>query len=377
MGTMSARRAEGTGRTLRYVPDYAVPPGETLEERLEELGMSQSELARRTGRPEKTINEIVRGKAAITAETATQLERVTGITARLWLNLEADYRAALVRQDEHERLRGQVSWLDSFPYAALVKREIVRDASDPVERLIEALRFFGVASIEAWQGMWDEMQAAYHHSVAFMSKDKALAAWLRCGEIEAQAIACAPYNRTTFLRVLREIRSMTVQRFDVVWDRLVEMCASAGVALVFTRELPGTHVSGSARWLGSQKAIVQLSLRYLTDDQLWFAFFHESAHIVLHGKRERFISTDIDEENAEGNAEAEASAWAAEFLIPSRDLESFIERGAFDLASIRNFAIALGIAPGIVVGQLQHRKAIPFNRANRLKQRYRWASSEE
>jgi len=377
MGTVSAGRAEGAGRNLPYVPDYAVPPGETLEEALEELGMSQSELARRTGRPEKTINEIIKGKAAITAETATQLERVTGIAARLWLRLESDYRAALVRQAEREQLRGQIGWLESFPYSALVKRGLLRDASDPVDRLVEALRFFGVASIDTWRGMWTETQAAYHHSAAFTSDEKALAAWLRCGEIEAQKTTCAPYDRAQFLRVLREIRALTSQRFEVIWDRMVELCASAGVALVFTQELPGTHVSGATRWLGPRKAILQLSLRYLSDDQLWFAFFHEGAHIVLHGKRERFLSTDLVENSPIEDVEIEASNWAAEFLIPPKDLHSFIERGILDIVSIRTFAAALGIAPGIVVGQLQYRKAIPFNRANQLKQRYRWTSAQE
>lgn len=377
MGTVSAGRAEGAGRALRYAPDYAVPPGETLEERLEELWMSQSELARRTGRPEKTINEIIRGKAAITAETATQLERVTGIDARLWLNLETDYRAALVRQAERERLRDQVGWLDGFPYRSLVKRDLVRDVNDPVDRLIEALRFFGVASVEAWEALWVDTQVAYHHSVAFTSKEKALAAWVRCGEIEAQGIECAPFSKPEFLRVLREIRSMTSQRLDLIWDNLVEMCAGVGVALVFTRQLPGTHVSGSTRWLGQYKAILQLSLRYLSDDQLWFALFHEGAHIVLHGKRERFISVDDVGDPTEQEAEAEASDWAAEFLIPRREMASFIQRGAFDLASIRIFAAALGIAPGIVVGQLQRRDILGPSRGNQLKQRYRWDTSEE
>ena len=68
-----------------FVPDYTVSPGESLLETLETLGMSQTELARRTGRPIKTINEIIQAKAAITPETAIQLERVLGVPASYWL----------------------------------------------------------------------------------------------------------------------------------------------------------------------------------------------------------------------------------------------------------------------------------------------------
>ena len=69
---------------IEYVPVVVTPPGDTLREALDEIGMTQAELARRMGRPKKTINEIVRGKAAITHETALQLERVLDIPAHFW-----------------------------------------------------------------------------------------------------------------------------------------------------------------------------------------------------------------------------------------------------------------------------------------------------
>jgi len=74
-------------------PDVAIPPGEFLAEEIEERGLSQKELARRMGRPINTINEIINGKKAITAETALQLEEVMPeIPARFWLNLETDFQ---------------------------------------------------------------------------------------------------------------------------------------------------------------------------------------------------------------------------------------------------------------------------------------------
>lgn len=78
--------------------DAVIPPGEILEEELEARGMTQKELAHHMGRPVQTINEIVRGKRALTAETALDLERVLGIEAGLWVRLEGEYRLALVRR---------------------------------------------------------------------------------------------------------------------------------------------------------------------------------------------------------------------------------------------------------------------------------------
>mgnify|MGYP001591444739 CR=1 FL=1 len=49
----------------QYTPDQISPPGETLAEKLDELGMSQAELAQRMGRPQKTVGEIIYGKITI------------------------------------------------------------------------------------------------------------------------------------------------------------------------------------------------------------------------------------------------------------------------------------------------------------------------
>ena len=81
----------------RLHSDMPIPPGEFLREHLEETGMSQAELARRLGRPRQAVNEIIRGKKAITAETALQLERVLSTPAHIWLGLEQEYRLVLAR----------------------------------------------------------------------------------------------------------------------------------------------------------------------------------------------------------------------------------------------------------------------------------------
>ena len=83
-----------------YIPDQVSPPGETLDELLEARGMSQAQLAGRTGHSKKMINEIIQGKAPISAETALQLELVLGIPAHFWLTREQHYRESLARQEQ-------------------------------------------------------------------------------------------------------------------------------------------------------------------------------------------------------------------------------------------------------------------------------------
>jgi HTH-type transcriptional regulator / antitoxin HigA len=92
----------------RVSAGIAIPPGATLAEEIEMRGISQSELARRMSRPVQALNEIIRGKKAITAETALGLEDVLGVSADFWLRLEADYqltRARLARRGPARRGR--------------------------------------------------------------------------------------------------------------------------------------------------------------------------------------------------------------------------------------------------------------------------------
>ena len=84
----------------KFEPNFAVPPGKTLFETLEELRMSQADLARRTGRPKKTINEIIKGIIQITPDTAIQFEHALGVPANFRINLENNYRETLARIKE-------------------------------------------------------------------------------------------------------------------------------------------------------------------------------------------------------------------------------------------------------------------------------------
>ena len=86
--------------SYKYEPDYAVPPGWILEERLDARQMSQAEFARRCGRSPKLISDIIAGKAAIHPKTALQFQKVLGLDARVWLPAyDSDYRLHRERDD--------------------------------------------------------------------------------------------------------------------------------------------------------------------------------------------------------------------------------------------------------------------------------------
>jgi HTH-type transcriptional regulator / antitoxin HigA len=362
----------------QYMPNYASPPGDTLQEVLEERGMSQAELAERTGRPKKTINEIINGKAAITPETALQLERVLGIPASFWNNRERHYREALARIEEQERLQKQVSWLNAFPVKAMIKLGWIQCYQDKVEQLGEVLNFFAVASPEQWEAIWCSTDVFFRKSQAFQSDLSAVTAWLRRGEIEAAKIPCAIYDANKFKEALQQIRPLTVEPPQNFQKEVVRLCAEAGVAVVFVPQIPKTRTSGATRWLNPHKALIQLSLRYQTDDHLWFSFFHEAGHILLHGKRDVFLEGKSVQGAEEEEREQEANKFAADILISPAELKRFLASDRQrNKAGILQFATEIGIAPGIVVGRLQHDGVFPANYCNDLKQKFEWVFDEQ
>ena len=353
----------------QFKPDYAVLPGDTLKETIDALGMSQADLAERTGRPKKTINEIIQGKAAITPETALQLEKVLGVPANFWNNLQRNYEESLARISEQNSLEKHVAWLKKIPVVALIKNGWIKKHNDEVQQLREVLSYFGVATPMSWEDRWmGEAQVAFRKSKLFKSDPGSVSSWLRMGEIIAQKTKCQPYEANKFKEALNTIRTLTKESPEVFEPELKRLCAEAGVVVVLAKELPKLRTSGATWWFNSDKAVIQLSLRYKSNDQLWFSFFHEAGHILKHGKKEFFIEDSVVSEK-----EKEADEFASNFLIPKHQLDGFLSANALPSKSaIRNFAASLNIAPGIVVGRLQHEKKLPFTHCNDLKCGLKW-----
>ncbi len=361
--------------TEGFFPDYASPPGESLEDVLEERGMSQAELSERTGLARKTVNEIIKGKAPITADSALHLERVLGLPAHFWNRRERIYREHLARLQERDRMKEWTDWLASIPCREMQKRGWIEKKQNDVDQLQAVLRFFGVASPREWQNIWMEpANVVFRRSLKFESEPGHLAAWLRYGEMRALSSDCDSFDERRFRASLQDARGLTRELPEAFMPVLKEKCAAAGVVVALVPQLPKARVSGVTRWLRKDLALIQLSLRYKTNDHFWFTFFHEAAHILLHGKRDIFM--EGGEDDSQNDKEEEANRWAADFLVPRNRYDRFVKAGSFTRETVVALADELGIAPGILVGRLQLDGHLPYNRMNQLKKRFTWVAMD-
>ncbi|NTV67010.1 MAG: HigA family addiction module antidote protein [Chlorobaculum sp.] len=327
-------------------------PGDTLAEHLEYTGMSQAELAARMGRPKKTINEIIRGKAEITSETAIQLERVVGIPANLWMGLERNYRLRLAEIDAAEALLETEAWAKQFPLAAMKKLGWSSFEDGIVSSAQAVLAFFNVASPEVYDNVCHKQlyATAYRMSEKCSKDPYAMAAWLRQGERQAESLQAAAYDKKAFEEALLDIKTRLVVMDDGFLAGLQERCLRAGVKVVFTPCLQKAPLNGSTRWL-NDTPLIQLSDRFKRNDIFWFTFFHEAAHILKHNKKDVFI--EGMEYSCDGKKkEAEADAWAGDYLIGRKEERRMLETPLFVKEDFERFAAEIGTHPAIVAGRL-------------------------
>jgi HTH-type transcriptional regulator / antitoxin HigA len=356
----------------QFEPDYAVPPGATLKETLDAKGLTQTDLCARTGMSDKVINQIVNGVAPITLDTADKLELAIGVPATFWNRLELGYREALARTEAAKNLESDVAWLKEIPVKELIERGYIDSCEDKSGLVRQVLRFFGVSNVDAWRETWAKPAVQYRGGQAQKRHPGKVAAWLRMGEIEAERIPCGSYDPKRFRESLIELKKYLDRSVKEWYPAMIRLCAEAGVAVVFIKEIPGASLSGATKWISKDKAILMLSLKYKTDDQVWFSFFHEAVHIVRHGKKQVFIE---DGEDSEDDLEREADTLARETLIPNRYASEFpLLKSRLD---IERFAKRIGVSSGIVVGRLQMGGFMPHSFCNDLKVKLQWPQSKK
>lgn len=359
-----------------FAPDWVSPPGATIAALLTRRGVAPQEFALRVHLSTTEVEGLMRGQVPLTTELILRIAAVLGATEHFWQQREAQYRLGLERLRRRCSQPESLDWLSEVPVTDLVKLGWVRAGADNVETVAACLQFFGVSSVANWCREYKEpiQAAAFRTSRAFDSEPGAVAAWLRQGEIQASRVRCRPWDRDRFRALLPALRSLTrVEDPQVFLPELTAACTECGVAVAVVRAPRGCKASGACRFLSPTRALLLLSARHLSDDHLWFTFFHEAAHLVLHGEYYLSIDEPMDGGAPGAAEEREANEFAASVLVPPEHRAEMLRLTSNKIAVMR-FARQIGVSRGVVVGQLQHHGVIPRSHLNDLKHFYRWGS---
>lgn len=360
-----------TNDAPNFVPGWVSAPGNTISMLLLRRGISRNDFAQAMGSTPDEVNDLLVGRGPITRAIARKLAAIVGGQPEFWLKREVAYRSGAERLRKTAARPETRSWLHEIGANDLVKLEWFASSDEPVDLAVACLQFFGVSSVDDWREAYAKeiRPAAFRTSTKIESSPGAVAAWLRKGELTADAIPCSEWDPARFRNSLAQIRELTREPDPACFlPALSEHCSQSGVALVVIRAPSKCRASGAVHYLPNGRPIIQLSFRYLSDDHFWFTFFHEAGHLLLHGKDRVFLE---GEGRIRDEQEIEANTFAQDTLIPPAYQAILRSMLPTPVAVIR-FAQRIGIARGIVVGQLQHAGIIRRNQLNRLKHWYEW-----
>ena len=356
-------------------PIGIIHPGEVLLEYLESNSWNQRDLSRRSGVTPKTISEICSGKAPITPPTSLAFEKVFRRPAHFWLNLQRQYDESVARNDYAKKFEGWIEWSKKFPIKELKQLELLPASANQSSDLDSLLSFLGVSSPDGWDEVWKASRVAFRQTRSVNANIESISAWVRATEFYSDSIRVSEFDTKKVVSSIGELRKCTMRRAEKGIVEAQEICASAGIAFVLVPAFKNTGISGCARWLSSNKALIALSNRYKTDDRLWFTFFHELAHVLLHRKTHVFVIDNAVDDLSDKvvdpliqKQEDEANRFSADTLIPPEYLTEFVKSAKFTNENIKGFSKSIGVGPGIVVGRLQHEEILGPFQGNQLKQ---------
>lgn len=353
-----------------FVPRWASPPGDTIKEAIVERRLDRQSLAQALEVSHEAFQALLEGETPLTIRLAERLSSIVGGSVEFWMTRDGQYHADRARLAAH-------AWAQQMPLHDMTALGWIQpDVGDWVERIDECLRFFDVTSPDAWNAHHLALLEHTHFRSSQSSRmdEFAVAAWLRQSEVELSEIPCAEWNRDDFEALLPNLLPLTrdkdPRRFV---GELRARCAEVGVAVGVVRAPRGCPISGAARQLPNGQPSIALSGRYRADDHLWFTFFHEAAHLLLHGTDALYLDEiELDSEPAPSAEEAAADRFAATMLVPP-EYEDRLANAKRSPLELRKIAGEIGVSLGIVIGNLQHRGELGYNtRLNRLKIRYKW-----
>jgi HTH-type transcriptional regulator/antitoxin HigA len=354
-----------------FNPNWLSPPGDTIQDILDEKEWSLDTFSIKMGFTHQQASQLIDGILKINPSHALRLSVVVGSSQDFWLNREAQYREMEAKQNK--TLEEGLPLLDELPLSCMIKNKWIVKFKDKLQQVKECFKFFEINSFQEWKEKHESPLAAFRASEKFDKKAGSVAAWLQQAKRASETIACNSYDPSTFSGSLPKLRALTNQTDPKVFvPELQSICARAGVAVVFVPTPKGCPVHGAVRWIAPDRALLALSLRYKSNDHLWFSFFHEVCHIIHHAHQQNFIEGI---QGLDQTLEDEANQFSANLLIPPSYLERI--KKLKNPEDVENLANEIGIHPGILVGRMQKEKYISFGSLDYLKIRYHWSNEAE
>lgn len=346
-------------------PAEVFPPGVFIQEELEARGWSQLDFAEIIGRAPRLVNEIIGGKRGITPETATAIGEAFGTGARIWLNLQTAYQLSLVK-DIDEGVAKRARLFTEAPIKEMVRRHWI-EPSNNVDVLGKRLSDF-------WGGKPQSLAHAARKSTDYAAVSPSQLVWLvRVKRLAEGMLVDGTFSQKTFSAAMQELQKLAVEPEEV--GKIPRVLSKAGIRFLVVQHLQSTRIDGVTLWLNDKAPVIAVSLRFDRIDSFWHTLMHEMGHVARQDGMTGSPTIDTDLVGNEAQlfeskpeAEQRADEFAASSLVDQKRLDKFIAKvkPVYSHVRVAAFAKTIGVHPGIVVGQLHHRKEIRWDHSRQM-----------
>ncbi|HEX7662681.1 MAG TPA: HigA family addiction module antitoxin [Pseudonocardiaceae bacterium] len=351
--------------------NYAVAPGEYLEEWIEDQGLSQQQVADRMGCSRKQVNELVNGRAPVTADTAIRLQRVVGIPADSWMRYEAVYRADLARIKDQENLASHVDEIDSSAVTYLRSLGATRATkAKPGVLVSDFLTFHRCGTWESYVHLHEEASTGDYALAALKDSGAAidrtvLTTWLRAAELAEpfERGRGFDYDADRLRGALPHLRARAATPDSAMLRDIANMLADVGVVFMVVEPPKRFPLLGMTRWIDKRVPVIQQTGRWVKDGFVIWTLFHELGHVLNDPRGEMFLEYKTEKKRASA-AEKSANTFALNVLFGAAGLKPF--EGLSRDREIADAARRLGIAPGLAVHQMHRRRLLDYKFGNKL-----------
>lgn len=350
--------------------NYAVAPGEYLQEWLEDEGVTQTEFAEKVGFSRKKVNEIVLGKTVITGDTAIKLERVTQIPVDSWLRFESQYQSERARLRSLEELSEAVDCVSPAAGKYLRKNGYISATKRTPGKLVdEFLQFLGLGTVHVYLGMIDSLFEG-ESALATLKEQKSsldessIMVWKRAAELQDIVIKAGrcEYSEKELRALLPALKQITKEPHSRMLDQCAVALAEVGVSLVYLEAPERLPLYGMTWWRDGDKPIIQLSGRRKNDANNTWTLFHEIGHVLNDPRGHMHLDFNMGKAR-NSQAEKQANAFARKCLFAGAEKN-------FGRLRTENEIIAAaeecGVAPGLVLFHMRRAKQIEYSRFTRL-----------
>ncbi len=345
------------------LPHIATHPGYILKNELDSREMSQKNFAQSIDMQVSMLNEIIKGKRAVTADIALLLEGALAIQADFWLTLQSQYELdeARIKEKNIQKILHIEIWNVIQQYVPVSIFNKLGLLSASLQSNIQKIwDIYGVQHLDDLI----ENFARHKELVLYKKSDKLkndqinIFAWSKLAMYLAKDRAVAPFLSEKEDMIIDQLKIILAENEDVI-ERIQDVLNSNGIRFFILEKFDKTPIDGYS-FMSNHNPTIVLTLRKKTIDNLAFTLFHELGHVFRHFTNEAPCSfLNVESANYSHDyllMEDEANRYAKNKLIDEAVWSAFMKQNPAYQYEITDYnfeslAANTGLHPGILFGR--------------------------